>query len=446
VDTLPILFADVPAVDFMGGVESFFRVVQTHWRFCVLHFLEFAIWGAWYVVLGNFLGARGFSRVEIGRIYGTIPLGSIISPFFIGVLADKYVNTEVLIGVLHLVGGVLLFAMAYAKNPRPFYWTCLAYALCFAPTLSLVNSIIFAHNDDLFGGNAGNEFFWIRVFGTLGWICAGLSHRLILTPGQPMNARPIQLAAVLSFILGVFAFTLPATPPSPSANWMDALSMFRELPVFMSVSLIVAIAMAIYFAFAALFLEKSGVKAHNVGPVMTLGQAVEIFFMLALPVILGPNNARIYLVLSIGVAAWALRFGLFAIGRPMALLLLGVALHGICFDFFFATGFTYVAGKAPEGLAASAQSLYGILVYGLGMYIGTEGSGWLNTFCSREVRVTTGRAEISGIQADRPVLRVDPATGTTEAIELQTNWTVFWTIPCAMVVFSLIAFVLSRGQ
>jgi len=418
---MPILLAQ-QSFDFMAGFQDFMLVVQTHWAFCVLHFLEFAIWGAWYVVLGNFLGARGFSRVEIGRIYGTIPLGSIISPFFIGILADKYVNTEMLIGALHLVGGVLLFAMANTSKPRLFYWICFAYALCFAPTLSLVNSIIFTHDADLFGGRAGNEFFWIRVFGTLGWICAGLSHRFLLTPGQPVNQRPIQLAAVLSLILGGFAFTLPATPPTPSANWMDALSMFQRMPAFLGVSLIISIAMAVYFAFAALFLEKSGVKPHNVGPVMTLGQAVEIFFMLSLPLILGPNNERIFTVLVIGVAAWALRFALFAIGRPMALLLIGVALHGICFDFFFATGFTYIASNAPEGLQASAQSLFGVLVYGLGMYIGTEGSGWLNTFFSRSEA--------------RP-------DGTTE---LRTNWTAFWAVPCVMVVLSLIAFVMSGGH
>jgi hypothetical protein len=286
--------------------------------------------------------------------------------------------------------------------------------------LSLVNSIIFSHDADLFAGKAGNEFFWIRVFGTIGWICAGLAHRFLLTPGKPVNERPIQLAAVLSLVLGIFAFTLPATPPSPSANWMDALTMFRTMPDFMAVSLVVSIAMAIYFAFAALFLEKSGVDAHNVGPVMTLGQAVEIFFMLALPLILGPHNERIFLVLVIGVAAWALRFALFSIGRPMAILLLGVALHGVCFDFFFATGFTYVASHAPEGLAASAQSLFGVLVYGLGMYIGTEGSGWLNSYFSKP--------------------------SESNPSEIRTNWSAFWAGPCAMVTIALIAFILGGGR
>jgi nucleoside transporter len=424
--------------DFMAGVQDFLRVVQTHWAFCVLHFLEFAIWGAWYVVLGNFLSARGFSRIEIGRIYGTIPLGSIISPLFIGVLADKYVNTEVMIGVLHLLGGVLLFAMATTSRPRAFYWVCMAYALCFGPTLSLVNSIIFAHNNDLFAGKAGNEFFWIRVFGTLGWICAGLSHRFLLTPGKPVNERPIQLAAVLSLALGAFAFFLPATAPSPSANWWDALDMLRRLPAFMAVSFIISIAMAVYFAFAALFLEKSGVKPHNVGPVMTIGQMVEIFFMLTLPLILGKDNERIFMVLVIGVSAWALRFALFAVGKPMALLLLGVALHGICFDFFFATGFTYIAKNAPEGLDASAQSLFGVLVYGLGMYLGTEGSGWLNTFFSRGA---TAAERTEAFKETAPHLAEDHPE--PEPPDLHTNWSAFWTVPCLMVVISLIAFVLS---
>lgn len=414
---MPIsLFAE--ASGFMGGVEDFLRVVQTHWKFCTLHFLNFAIWGAWYVVLGNFLSARGFTRVEIGRIYGTIPLGSIVSPFFIGVLADKYVNTEIMLAVLHLVGGLLLFGMALTRRPRLFYWVAFAYALCYAPTLSLVNSIIFAHNQDLFGGNAGNEFFWIRVFGTLGWICAGLSHRFLLTEGQPVNERPIQLAAVLSLILGAFCFLLPATAPSPSADWKDALGMFQTMPAFLGVSFVISIAMAIYFAFAALFLEKSGVKPHNVGPVMTIGQTVEIFFMLTLPFILGAHNERIFMVLSIGVLAWGIRFGLFAIGTPMLLILLGVALHGICFDFFFATGFTYIASKAPTGLDASAQSLFGVLVYGLGMYVGTEGSGWLNTYFSRKTQGADG----------------------TET--MTTNWTKFWAVPCVMVFVSLAIFVL----
>ncbi len=201
---------------FITGIPQFLSFAMKHWQFCLLHFLEFAIWGAWFVVLGNFLNARGFSRSEIGRIYSTIPIGSIISPLFIGAVADKYVNTEILIGISHLVGAALLFWMARTSKPRQFYWITLLYALVFAPTLSLVNSIVFAHDQDIFGGEL--EFPWIRVFGTLGWIAAGLSHPLILKKGEPVSERPLLLACVLSVLLGVFAFSLPETKPAAQAE------------------------------------------------------------------------------------------------------------------------------------------------------------------------------------------------------------------------------------
>ena len=149
----PLLLAD-----FMTSVNDFFSFVTTHWQFCLLHFLEFAIWGAWFVVLGNLLNARGFTRKEIGRIYGTMPIGSMISPLIIGPLADKVFNTEVLIGISHLVGCVLLYLMARTKNARPFYWLAFLYALAYAPTLGLVNSIVFSHNDDIFGAQPEKVF------------------------------------------------------------------------------------------------------------------------------------------------------------------------------------------------------------------------------------------------------------------------------------------------
>ncbi|NDH94032.1 MAG: hypothetical protein EBZ13_05750, partial [Planctomycetia bacterium] len=181
-----------------GGVTDFLAFVMKHWQFCLLHFLEFAIWGCWFVVLGNLLNARGFSRQDIGRIYGTMPIGSMISPLFIGPLADRFVHTETLIGLAHLIGAGLLFVMAKAKNPRPFYWAALLYACAFAPTLGLVNSIVFSHNDDIFGGAAGAGFPWIRVFGTLGWIVAGLSHMIILKKNEPVNERPLLMSCLLS--------------------------------------------------------------------------------------------------------------------------------------------------------------------------------------------------------------------------------------------------------
>jgi nucleoside transporter len=415
-------------------LSQFIEFLGEHWRFCLLHFLEFAIWGAWYVVLGNFLSARGFARTDIGRIYSTMAVGAIISPLFVGAIADRYFNTEIVIGILHLVGAVLLLMMSRTRSPRPFYWVTLLYALAYSPTLSLVNSIVFAHNDDLFGGRAGSYFPWIRVFGTIGWIAAGLSHKLLLPPGKPVSERPILLASFLSVLLGVFAFQLPATVPVAAGGealgfgaavqralqpFQDTAGMLAQLPAFFGVSLIIAMAMAVYFAFAALFLEKSGVKPNNVGPVMTLGQAIEIFFMLSLPWFLGPDNQHIRTVLIVGILAWAVRFGLFSIGKPMPLLLLGVALHGICFDFFFAAGFIYVAAQAPQGLDASAQALYGVFVYGLGLYIGTEGSGWLNQYFSRTETKPDGE------------------------VEIHTNWRMFWLIPCIITTISMIIFIVA---
>jgi len=425
-----------------GGVGGFFSFVAEHWQFCLLHFLEFAIWGGWFVVLGNLLNARGFSRQDIGRIYGTMPIGSMISPLFIGPLADRFVNTEILIGLAHLIGAVLLFVMARAKNPRPFYWAALLYACAFAPTLGLVNSIVFSHNDDIFGGAAGAGFPWIRVFGTLGWIVAGLSHMVILKKNQPVNERPLLMSAVLSVALGLFAFTLPATPPGgtqPAAESAAAETdnqqpaepvvqagiiegsgrMLAAQPVFFAVTFVAAMAMGLYFAFAALFVEKTGVAANVVGPVMTLGQWIEIFFMLSLPWFLGPENSRMNLVLLAGIIAWAVRFGFFAVGRPLVLVLVGIAIHGICFDFFFAAGFINVDRLAPAGLTATAQTLYGFLVYGLGMYIGSEVSGWLNQTMSRQTAAADG----------------------TEVLE--TNWRSFWLVPCVVVSLAAVVFLVS---
>ncbi|MEM9657347.1 MAG: MFS transporter, partial [Planctomycetota bacterium] len=353
----------------------------TYARFCVLHFLEFAIWGAWYVVLGNFLDARGFSRKDIGRIYGTMAVGAIISPVFVGAVADRYVSVQILIGGLHLVGAALLLAMSRLRNPRPFYWTALVYALAYTPTLALVNSVVFANVPD--GVEADTYFPLIRVFGTIGWILAGMSLKLILKPNEPVSERPLLLASFLSLVLGVYSFTLPDTPPafpaavatavekgtlSPEAadqllqignvqqaiddgvltaeqatdipkpfEFADVFGLARELPVFLLVTLVIAMAMGFYFAFGALFLEKNtSVDPQNVGPIMTVGQIVEIAFMVSLPWFL--QTLGMPTVLALGVAAWALRFGFFAIGS-FRLIVAGIALHGICFDFFFTAGF-----------------------------------------------------------------------------------------------------------
>lgn len=427
---------------------NFFSFVTEHWQFCLLHFLEFGIWGAWFVVLGNILDARGFSRAEIGRIYGTIPIGTMISIIAVGALVDRYLETQHVIAVSHLIGGLLLLVMARTYRPWPFFGLSLAYAIFFAPTLGLVNSIIFAHDDDIFGGAATEGFPWIRVFGTIGWIIAGLSHALILKKNAPVDSRPIYLAAGLSFVLAAFAVTLPSTPPQgPSETGIGlvegTLGMISSNPIFFLVTVVAAMAMGLYFAFAALFLEKTGVPSRTVGPVMTLGQWIEIFFMLMLPTFLGPDNVRMNLVLGIGIFAWALRFVLFAIGRPLALVLAGIAIHGICFDFFFAAGFINADLIAPEDLKATAQGVYGFLVYGLGMYLGSEAAGWLNQACTQRT-VDDAGVEAAPAAAGDAVLVADGDEAAIASQTDQTNWRLFWSIPAGVVAVGAVLFVLLR--
>ena len=435
----------------------------TYARFCMLHFLEFAIWGAWYVVLGNFLEARGFSRKDIGRIYGTMAVGAIISPVFVGAIADRYLSTQLVIGGLHLAGAVLLFAMSRIRTSRSFYWTALVYSLAYSPTLALVNSIVFANIPE--GLEASTYFPLIRVFGTIGWILAGLSLKLLLKPNEPVSERPLLLAACLSAVLGFYSLRLPDTPPAfPAAvansveegkftrevgdqllevgnvqqaidegllsreqakgipkpfQFADVFGLVRELPVFLMVSLVISMAMGFYFAFGALFLEKNArVEPQNVGPIMTIGQLVEIVFMLSLPWFLGTLGMPT--VLALGVAAWAIRFGFFSIGT-LPLVLIGIALHGICFDFFFAAGFIHVDALASEAIRNSAQTLYGMLVYGVGLYLGNELAGWLNQYCTLE---TTAEGEIKLVR--------------------HTNWRKFWAIPCAVVTIALLLLVAAQ--
>jgi nucleoside transporter len=380
----------------------------------VLNFLEYAIWGAWFVVLGQYLFALKFTGKQIGSIYATMSLGAIVTPIIFGALADRFFDSKYLMAGLHLIGGGLLCWMAYIRTPLLFYWVTLAYALIYTPTLSLSNGIIFAHST-----SGKDDFPTIRVLGTIGWIAANLFLKVLLKPGEPVNNRPLLLAAALSFILGLFSFFLPSTPPT-GANPFEALKLLedRSFAVFFGVSFLITLALAFYYSFTSLYLEqKVGVRPDNVGPLMTIGQWVEIFFMLTLPWFI--SNLGVEWVLVIGMAAWGVRYGIFALSRPFPLIVFALGLHGICFDFFFGTGFIYVNDEAPKKLVQSGQALYTALTYGVGMYLGTEASGWLHRWCTRET--------------------LDPATG--EKIRV-TDWARFWLVPCIGVTVCLALFLL----
>ncbi len=319
--------------------------------FSVLHFLEFAIWGRLVRCAGQLPELAQILRKDIGSIYSTIWIGSILAPMFVGSIADRFVNTEVVLGVSHLIGAALLYWMAQIRQPKPFFWVALLYALAYAPTLALVNSIVFAHVD-------ASVFPWIRVWGSIGWIAVGLSLKLFLKPGESVNNRPLLLAAALSAMLGIFCFFLPATKPPQSGGsvlpFLDALELLKDpsFAAFFSVSFLISLALSVYFSFTALFLEQnSKVSPDNIGPVMTIGQWFEVLVMLALPWFLGQFGMK--WVLAVGALAWGLRYGLFAVGKPLGLVILGIALHGICYNFFFTAGAMYVEGAAPKAISAT---------------------------------------------------------------------------------------------
>ncbi len=395
-----------------GAVESPALSGELRVWLSVLNFLEFAIWGAWFVVLGQYLETLKFSRKAIGSIYATMALGTIFAPIVGGTMADRYFNSEDVMGVLHLAGAVLLLIMARTKHERPFYWAALAYALVYSPTLALSNAVIFSSVPD------ANKFPMIRVLGTIGWIAAGMSLKLFLKPDRPVNNRPLLLAASLSLILSVYSFFLPDTPPksvgealtlADAIPFLKALELFKDpsFAVFFAVSFLITIALAFYYTFASLYLQQQvKVRADNVGPLMTIGQWVEIAGMIALEYILDNRLATMKVILGIGMLAWVMRYIFFSLGKPFALVLLAIALHGICFDFFFAAAFVHVDKASSAAIRNSAQSLFTVLTYGLGMYLGNEIAGWLNQRLTAE--------------------SVDPVTNQTVRV---TNWRLFWLVP-----------------
>ena len=347
-------------------------------RLSAMMLLEFAVWGAWFVVFGVYCGTPisqgglGFGGAQIGSLYGTMALGAILSTMVAGQLADRLMASEYLMVICHLGGAALLYCMAMVHDYNTLWWVSLAYALLYNPTLSLSNSIAFANIPD-----ATRDFPTLRVLGTIGWIVAGVSVDTLLPAGSAATNRPLLMAAGLSAVLGVLSFVLPHTPPSgkkgDSIPFLRAIKLLADpsFGIFFGISFVITIALAFYYGFAGNYL--ASLKVEKIASTMSLGQWSEIGFMLLLPFAL--KRLGMKWVLGVGMAAWAVRYGLFSIGHPFALVLIGVALHGVCFDFFLAAGFIYTDEKAPVEIRGSAQALFSFLVYGLGMWIGNIISG-----------------------------------------------------------------------
>ena len=347
-------------------------------KLSTLMFLQYFVWGAWYVTMGTWLGATlHFSGEQIGLAAGTTAVAAIISPFFVGMVADRFMATEKILALLHVVGGVVLFIASTQTTFGVFYVVLLVYTLCYMPTLALSNSLSFRQMDD-----PGREFPLIRVLGTIGWIVAGL---FIGTLGLEATARPLQIAAAGSVLLGVYCLMLPHTPPMPKTGervsvagilGLDALRLLgeRSFAVFVLGSFLVCIPLQFYYAFANLFLNELNVT--NAAGKMTLGQMSEIFFMLVMPWFF--RRLGVKWMLLVGMAAWTARYAFFAFGNNADLvwmLYAGILLHGVCYDFFFVTGQIYVDRKAPADLRAAAQGFIAFVTLGVGMFIGSWVSG-----------------------------------------------------------------------
>jgi nucleoside transporter len=366
-------------------------------KLSIMMFLEFAVWGAWFSVLGNRLVAMGLSE-SIGSIFGTMALGTIFAPIIIGQIADRFFASEKLLGLLHLVGGGLLYWLATIPSVSgaeksvidatadQFWWIAFAYALVYSPTISLTSSITFTHVPD-----GQRDFPGIRVLGTIGWIAAGLMVGMGLTMfvDDPKTSNlPFILAAGLSVVLGIFSFLLPNTPPlgkpGDSVPFLKALNLLKDpsFAIFFGVSFIITIVLAFYYGFTGLYLEKHvGVK--DVASTMTIGQWSEMLLLPLLPFFLQKIGMKA--VLAIGMLAWGLRYAVFSWGGTMAVgdttfyypVILSLAFHGICYDFFFAAGFIHVDNESPKEIRGSAQALFVFLTYGVGMWLGNLLSGKL---------------------------------------------------------------------
>ena len=351
--------------------------MQIRVRLGTMMFLEYFIWGAWYVTVGTWLASSlHFTGQQIGLAAGTTAVGAMIAPFFVGLIADKLFATQRVLAGLHLLGGILLFLASQQIAFSKIYALLLLYCLCFMPTLALTNSLAFRQMSD-----PKLEFGPIRVLGTAGWIAAGL---LVGTLRLEATSRPLQLAAALSVLMAIYCLTLPDTPPLAREGRFSLSSIFpreaiallreRSMAVFAIASFLICIPLQFYYAFTNLFLNESGV--HNAAGKMTGGQMSELFCMLLIPWFFRRLGVKYMLVA--GMSAWVLRYVLFAFGNADSkvwMFWLGILLHGICYDFFFVTGQIYIDRKASHALRAAAQGLITFITYGAGMFVGSWLSG-----------------------------------------------------------------------
>jgi nucleoside transporter len=358
-------------------------------RLSAMMFLNYVIWGAWYVTLSTYLtGTLHFTGTQAGAVFGTTALASMISPFFVGLVADRFFSTERVLAALHFIGAILLWRVAGVQTFGAVYGLLLAYCLCYFPTIALTNSLTLQHLQD-----PGRDFPLIRVFGTLGWIAVGVA---VGSLAIEKSATPFLLASGASIVMGLFSLMLPHTPPGAKAEaasvrrvlGLDALVMLKDKSflIFSIASVLACVPLTFYFSFTNDYLND--VHWSNAAGKMTLGQVSEVGMMLVMPLVLRRTSVKG--ILMIGLAAWVGRYTLLAFGDPgpgVWMFYVAILLHGICYDFFFMTGQLYTDQCAPAHLRSAAQGFLTFMTYGIGMYAGSLLSGnALDYFTTNGVR------------------------------------------------------------
>lgn len=387
----------------------------TQAKLSVMMFLEYFIWGSWYVTMGTYMAANLNSNGEqIGLAFGALAVATMVSPFIVGMIADRFFAAQKIMGVFHLVGAAIMFSITMINDNTLFYWVVLLYSLLYMPTIALSNSVAFSQMKD-----PGRQFPWVRVFGTIGWIAAGLTIGFLKVEA---TTGIFYIAAGTSLLLGLFSFALPNTPPKDKtantsagkAMGTEAFVLFKNKAylIFFIAAILVCIPLSFYYAFANPFLTEAGVDKPAAK--MIFGQVSEAVFILAIPFMF--NRIGVKNMLLLGMMAWIIRYVLFAYGNVETnewMLYGGIILHGICYDFFFVTGYMYTEKKAGEKIKNAAQGLFTFATYGLGMFIGTYVSGVVvNKYATVNGSVTTH------------------------------NWTNIWYVPAGIAAVVLIYFLL----